>query len=199
MPTPSATLSDQSQPISEPPSVERILAAAKVEFSAHGYKGARIDRIAKLAHANRQLIYRHYGNKENLYKTVLLSMVAEARERFGDFFPAFSVDDSESSAESWARMMAWEGLTSGTAAPAVAQDARRESLRAQVENVRRAQATGELDASLDPELVVIFTVGLSVLPWIVPHIVELITGHNPAQDPEMRARIRAFGESLIRS
>jgi AcrR family transcriptional regulator len=49
----------------------RILEAAKQEFAAHGLAGARVDRIAKNAGANKRMLYYHVGNKEALYLEVL--------------------------------------------------------------------------------------------------------------------------------
>lgn len=49
----------------------RILEAAKQEFATHGLAGARVDRIAAKAGANKRMLYYHVGNKENLYLTVL--------------------------------------------------------------------------------------------------------------------------------
>src|SRR5580765_2540694 len=49
----------------------RILAAAKQEFAAHGLAGARVDRIAANAGANKRMLYYHVGNKEDLYLAVL--------------------------------------------------------------------------------------------------------------------------------
>ncbi|HKU06141.1 MAG TPA: TetR/AcrR family transcriptional regulator [Bradyrhizobium sp.] len=49
----------------------RILEAAKHEFSAHGLAGARVDRIAVKAGANKRMLYYHVGNKEDLYLAVL--------------------------------------------------------------------------------------------------------------------------------
>ena len=49
----------------------RILEAAKQEFAAHGLAGARVDRIAAKAGANKRMLYYHVGNKEELYLTVL--------------------------------------------------------------------------------------------------------------------------------
>ena len=49
----------------------RILEAAKQEFAAHGLAGARVDRIAAKAGANKRMLYYHVGNKENLYLAVL--------------------------------------------------------------------------------------------------------------------------------
>jgi AcrR family transcriptional regulator len=49
----------------------RILEAAKQEFAAHGLAGARVDRIAANAGANKRMLYYHVGNKEDLYLAVL--------------------------------------------------------------------------------------------------------------------------------
>jgi AcrR family transcriptional regulator len=49
----------------------RILAAAKQEFATHGLAGARVDRIAAKAGANKRMLYYHVGNKEDLYLAVL--------------------------------------------------------------------------------------------------------------------------------
>ena len=49
----------------------RILEAAKAEFAAHGLAGARVDRIAANAGANKRMLYYHVGNKEDLYLAVL--------------------------------------------------------------------------------------------------------------------------------
>jgi AcrR family transcriptional regulator len=49
----------------------RILSAATAEFARHGYGGARIDRIAEVAGANKRMLYYHVGKKEALYLAVL--------------------------------------------------------------------------------------------------------------------------------
>jgi AcrR family transcriptional regulator len=49
----------------------RILEAAKQEFAAHGLAGARVDRIAAKAGANKRMLYYHVGNKDDLYLAVL--------------------------------------------------------------------------------------------------------------------------------
>src|ERR1700740_3369017 len=49
----------------------RILEAAQQEFGNHGLAGARVDRIAAKADANKRMLYYHVGNKEDLYLAVL--------------------------------------------------------------------------------------------------------------------------------
>ncbi len=50
---------------------QRILEASRVEFAQHGYDGARISRIARMAKANKRLLYYYVGNKDALYLEAL--------------------------------------------------------------------------------------------------------------------------------
>jgi AcrR family transcriptional regulator len=49
----------------------RLLDAAFTEFATYGIAGARVDRIAEAAGANKRLIYAYFGNKEQLFDEVL--------------------------------------------------------------------------------------------------------------------------------
>lgn len=53
----------------------RILLAAKSEFAQKGYAGARMEHIAKNAQANKAMIHYYFGNKEQLYREVLVYML----------------------------------------------------------------------------------------------------------------------------
>jgi len=50
---------------------ERILNAATAEFARYGLGGARVDRIAERAGANKRMLYYYYGNKEALFLAVM--------------------------------------------------------------------------------------------------------------------------------
>ena len=58
----------------------RILEAAKAEFAAHGLGGARVDRIAASADANKRMLYYYFGNKDALFLAVLEGAYAHIRE-----------------------------------------------------------------------------------------------------------------------
>lgn len=65
---------------------EALLDAATQVFSEHGFAGARVDSIARLAKANKAMIYYHFGSKRDLYRAVLLRLfkgVLEEIERVG--------------------------------------------------------------------------------------------------------------------
>jgi AcrR family transcriptional regulator len=57
-----------------------ILVSARTEFCEFGLDGARVDRIARRAAANKRLLYHYFGNKEALYSAVLLGAYREIRE-----------------------------------------------------------------------------------------------------------------------
>jgi AcrR family transcriptional regulator len=66
----------------------RLLDAAHGEFVAYGLAGARVDRIAALAQANKQAIYAYFGSKEALFDAVL----GEELQVLADAVP-FTADD----------------------------------------------------------------------------------------------------------
>lgn len=61
---------------------QKILAAARAEFAAHGKAGGRIDRIAAGAGVNKAMIYYHYSSKDKLYLEAVFSVLSDARASF---------------------------------------------------------------------------------------------------------------------
>lgn len=58
-----------------------ILNAALKAFAAHGFDGAKVQKIAQSAGCNPRLIYHYFDNKEQLYLAVLRHIYAEIRTR----------------------------------------------------------------------------------------------------------------------
>lgn len=58
---------------------QTILEAATEEFAAFGLGGARVDRIAAKAQANKRMLYYYFGNKEDLFLAVLEETYARIR------------------------------------------------------------------------------------------------------------------------
>jgi len=74
----------------------RILAAATEEFARHGLGGARVDRIAVRAGANKRMLYYYYGNKDALFLAVLEASYASIRNaekalRLADLAPRLAM------------------------------------------------------------------------------------------------------------
>lgn len=65
----------------ETSSRDLLLAAARHEFATKGFEGARVDAIAQRAGVNKQLVYHHFGSKEDLYGKVLELAYDGIRER----------------------------------------------------------------------------------------------------------------------
>src|SRR5262245_458094 len=59
---------------------DKLLEAATREFEERGFDGARVDRIARRARANKAMIYYHFGDKRALYQAVLLGLFGPVRE-----------------------------------------------------------------------------------------------------------------------
>ena len=58
---------------------ERILRAATREFARAGLGGARVDRIAERAGANKRMLYYYFGSKEGLFLAVMEASYASIR------------------------------------------------------------------------------------------------------------------------
>ena len=57
-----------------------ILDAATAEFARYGLGGARVDRIAAAAGANKRMLYYYFGDKERLFLAVLETAYARIRD-----------------------------------------------------------------------------------------------------------------------
>ncbi|MFE9043922.1 TetR/AcrR family transcriptional regulator [Streptomyces sp. NPDC007818] len=116
----------------------RILQAATEEFAAYGIAGARVDRIAKAASANKNLIYVYFCNKDGLFDAVFdahvgrgLDMVPFTPDDLPDY--AGRLFDFYQEHPEVLRLATWHRLERGTAAerePAVARPARDAKLAA---------------------------------------------------------------------
>jgi AcrR family transcriptional regulator len=165
---------------------ERILDAALVEFSEHGYAGARISAIANRAGVNQQLISYYFDGKEGLYRALstrwraLSAALSQPdmpiHEVVGNFLQA-NVDQRP-----WARLLAWQGLM-GEGDAAEEDDG---YFRAMVDDVRRRQLEGELAEDLDPAYVLLVLFAAALAPSVIPQIVARITG-KVADAPEFLA------------
>jgi AcrR family transcriptional regulator len=130
---------------------ERILEAAIAEFSAFGVAGARVDRIARTAGCNKNLIYVYFENKERLFTTVLekhLSRVYEDLAVTPDDLPGYAarVFDFAMSNPDLMRLMAWSNLEQQATDPA----RRAEVHEVKVAELAEAQDNGKLSATLPP-------------------------------------------------
>lgn len=157
---------------------QRILDAAAAEFAEHGFAGSRVDRIAKLAGCNKQLLYHYFGSKEGLRHAVFRRGLVERGERLRNMTGApdemvaagFATMGAD---ENWIRMMLWERLS-----PAGLEfaDERRAHFRQMVE-----RATWVEDPALRP-FVTLACMSMASLPWVLPQVAELVTEQDIRSD-----------------
>lgn len=143
---------------------DRLLDAAFEEFAQHGLAGARVDRIAEAAQANKSLIYVYYGNKEQLFDTVLT-------QRAGALFDAVpfttadlpdfagTLFDHLLASPKLLRLDSWRQLERGDS-PAVKIEWDQEKIAA----IAQAQKHGVITTELEPADLLTLMLGM-VTSW----------------------------------
>ena len=158
----------------------KILAAAVAEFAQNGLAGARVDRIASRAGANKRMIYHHFGGKQTLFEAVLADQLTTG-----------------SATEDLVRLWMHEALDRG-GTDIVSLAERRQLAAGQIEAVRTAQEKGKLRADVDPTLLTVAQLALSVFPLAFPQLVRVYRG-NRATSNEFREAWGGFQQNLYAS
>ena len=130
---------------------QRLLTAAAAEFVAHGVAGARVDRIAAAAGANKRLIYDYFGDKDGLFDAVLnlfTEVAVGAVPIDADDLPAYAgrLFDYHSDHPDLLRLVTWARLE-GRTTPS-AQEQRRVSYRRRVAAIEDAQHKGAVTTAI---------------------------------------------------
>jgi AcrR family transcriptional regulator len=141
---------------------ERLLKAATDEFAAHGIAGARVDRIAGLAEANKQLIYAYFGSKDELFDAALTASCTGLMDSVPfdpDDIPGYvgRLFDYVVAHPEVFRLVTWAGLERPNAVAQFEADSYGAKLRA----ITDAQRAGRLDASLAPADLLALVIGLA--------------------------------------
>ncbi|MGW3074319.1 TetR family transcriptional regulator [Kitasatospora sp. NPDC001132] len=159
---------------------ERILAAAATEFAAHGVAGARVDRIAAQAQANKRAIYDYFGDKDRLFAAVLERLMA-------DLAQAVPPGDEELSAYAERlfdyhlahpealRLLLWEALELGDQ-PVPGEEARTRHYQDKLRAARSADDTG------DPRARLFLTLGMVGWSLAMPQLRRMILGPDHTLD-----------------
>jgi TetR/AcrR family transcriptional regulator len=174
---------------------ERILRAARREFVAKGFAGARVDAIARAASVNKRMLYHYFGDKKGLYVAVLresiatnLDLVAAAPADPGELLPFLFARASKRT--DGIRLLQWEALGAGDRKP-IAEEERRKAWVEGAERLRDAQRAGRLHADLEAEYLVLALMALTIFPQAFPQVVHMVTGVRPS-DAEFQQRQARF-------
>jgi len=182
----------------------RILAAALAEFSAEGFAGARVARIARRARTNKRMLYHYFGNKEDLFREIFdrklrerAGWITEAPADLGAslaYWFEMACEDSD-----WIRLIQWEALALGDGR-VIREDERRASLGRALADLRDRQRRGLVPGDLDVGHLLLTILGVLTYPLAFPQVTRLVTGKSPA-DPAFRKQrtefLRRFSEVLV--
>lgn len=142
----------------------RILEAATAEFSAYGLAGARVDRLAERAGANKQLIYAYFGCKEGLFDATLRSHI----ERLLDAVPFDPYDLPGYAGELFdfavehpqlIRLLRWHMLERPGELARLEQAMG--STKRKLEALAEAQTAGKVNATLPPAELLAVLIGIT--------------------------------------
>jgi AcrR family transcriptional regulator len=158
----------------------RLLAAALEEFAVHGLAGGRVDRIAERARANKRLIYAYFGNKEQLFDTVMvdsLGVLADAVPFTADDLPGYAVRLFDHMVErpDMVRLTMWKLLER----PAVSQP-ETDVYRPKVLDIDTGQRSGVIADGMTPVDVLMLVIGLVASWFTASPSLHVLGEHVPA-------------------
>lgn len=205
MPTTARVKRLVSRPVRDPQRTrDRILAAALAEFSAEGFAGARVARIARRAKINKRMLYHYFGNKEDLFREIFdrklrerAGWISEAPAELGAslaYWFQMACEDSD-----WIRLIQWEALAAGEGR-VIREAERRASLERTLEDLRARQRRGLVPGDLDVGHLLLTILGVLAYPLAFPQVTRMVTGKSPA-DPAFRRQhtefLRRFADALV--
>ncbi|WP_314222939.1 TetR family transcriptional regulator [Streptomyces zaehneri] len=180
----------------------RIFDAAVAEFARHGIAGARIDRIAAEAKANKQLIYAYFGNKAELFSQVL-------GRRMLDLAAAVPVDPDD--IEGWLdrvmdyhgahpellRLLYWEGIEYGGTELLPDETARQEHYALKVAAIQDGQDRGVISDAIPARDLFFLLIAMANWAAFVPQMSRILAGSEDADRDRLRASIKEAARRMV--
>lgn len=172
---------------------QRILDAARTEFSAHGLAGARVDRIAKNGRASKERLYAYFSDKVALFHAVLDADFEEAMTSVsldGADLPGHAVAlfDEMHGKPGIQRMLIW-GQLQGESVRLRSMGEEHPSWQPRLASIRQAQADGLLDPRWEPRELFTMIFGL-IFSWSVAPSSEGDLGIDDATHAHRREIVR---------
>jgi AcrR family transcriptional regulator len=176
----------------------RLLEAAAGEFSRYGLAGARVDRIAHDAKANKQAIYAHFGNKDQLFERVLddhVRALVDAVPFTPDDLPGYAgaTFDHLTEHPELMRLTMWRYLERGDERD---QQAAVDLMAAKARAVADEQRDGGVDDAADPLDLMVLVLALSTA-WTLTAPALVGFGPDDRRIDEQRALVVSSVERLI--
>jgi TetR/AcrR family transcriptional regulator len=177
----------------------KILKAARDQFAARGFGGARMEAIAKGAGVTRQLLYHYFPSKDVLFEEVLAQKFTHNHtpppESGGPGLPFRQRFRGAAADPVGVRFMTWEAAELGRTGKIAAEPERREAAARQMAMITEAQANGELPPEWPPEFLQLAISALGVYPLAYPQVTRMLTGKDP-EDPDFQREWLIFLDAL---
>jgi AcrR family transcriptional regulator len=161
-----------------------------------------MEHVARRAGCNKALLYRYFGDRENLFREALrvqfarrAELLDEAPRRFDELLPWWTGATLRD--PTFVRMILRESLDFTGGEP-VESEARTQYYARQQEVLEGYQKDGTVEPEYDPQLLFLALLAVVVAPAILPQVVRLVAGTRP-EDPEFLDRWHAFLARLARS
>lgn len=144
----------------------RLLEAAAAEFAERGIAGARVDRIAATAGANKALIYAYFGNKDQLFDAVFDALIVDTVHDVPidpDDLAGYAgrLFDRTQNDPQTVRVAIWHSLERGGSA--AMPHAVVAANKAKTAAIAAAQQAGRITRRFPPEELLMLVTGLSIL------------------------------------
>ncbi|MFK0132381.1 TetR family transcriptional regulator [Streptomyces rubiginosohelvolus] len=177
---------------------KRLLKAAYEEFAQFGLAGARVDRIAEAAQANKRLIYVHFGNKSDLFDLVVANSLADLAQAVpftADDLPGYAgrLFDYLLEHPQVLRLTGWSQLERPEAPPAQV-----DAYRPKVAAIADAQQQDRVTEAVAPADVLALLLGLTTA-WAGASPALRSLADQPAWDSERLRTHRAAMTATVRA
>ena len=166
---------------------QRLIEAAWVEFAEYGIAGARVDRIAANAHANKAQIYHYFGSKDRLFDAVwnaLVDQIVSAAPLDARDLDGFAAQLSEIYEQhpDLIRLISWQRLERGDARHDTAMSATQH----RIDLIAEAQAQGAITDRFDAPVLFALILHVAALWGMTSPDVDAVVN---VHDPKLRREI----------
>ena len=182
----------------------RIFNAASDEFAQYGIAGARVDRIARSARANKAQIYEYFGPKEELFENVLehelLRLITEVNTpQRSDEIPEFvgKAFDFHITHPNLVKLLHWEALYfGGKRVPG--EIGRTAFYKERSERLGQVLASSGDEIKLDPRHLHFILVALATSWFSMPQLARFHLNEEPSSEQALAEHRRFIVEITSR-
>ncbi|CPV84224.1 TetR/AcrR family transcriptional regulator [Mycobacteroides abscessus] len=179
---------------------DRIMAAAKAEFTEHGLAGARLNRIAINANASKERLYSYFESKERLFEAVVAQWISDAPYQVplsaedvpgyvAGLFDNIVADPQGARLQRWIELEAPDGMFDNHLL--------RRIFQAKLDEVRRGQQCGLIDPAWDPKSLLMLLIDIAYSMAASGFSIDRIVG-EPLSERTLADRRNAAAEAARR-